>query len=170
VKLPRFHLSTLLLCCIFAGAVIGLCFTPPVWQRLSRQEERQWFKLLNENHFGEFSGPGGSVKIPYDSVYDEETGYDYESRVWSFTLINKTTGEKTTVKSEFHPSPVCELSFSLDHQIVFKAAEGKEGSLEFYRRTRPYGLRGFFGLPLIWIAALSFLMLAVIAARRIFKK
>ena len=32
MKLPRFHLSTLLLLCVFCGAVMGLCLRDNVWR------------------------------------------------------------------------------------------------------------------------------------------
>ena len=156
MKLPQFHLSTLLVLTILAGSLIGLCFTPSPWQPVS---ERETVQLLD--NFGD-RFKDCSERVPYNSDIDEESRYDPESRVWSIVCIDKRTGRESVVFSQPVSRDVCELEFSNDKNFALKV---DPWGCHFLRRTRPYGWRGWLELPLLWVALLSSVVLIAILVR-----
>lgn len=161
MKFPSFHLSTLILLVIFAGSLIGLCFTPPIWQELSNREAHA-LHLPNSVQFTDFSSFGDPARASYDAETDEETRFDVEARVWSLVLIDNKTGAESIVFSQNHPRPICCLGFSKDKRFLFK---DDESEWKFFRRTRPYGWRGWLHLPLFWVALVSLIPLSAICLR-----
>jgi len=246
MKLPRFHLSTLLLACVFAGALIGLWLAPPVWQRhfvialpstnathkdrlvgavafnrkgtfLFAQEIYQrrclielqtqkiiWdvpndtgifamfarfveddatiqavnqrvdedfesvdcYSTLTGEHIMTFRTPVGSLfetdgLLPKVSFQSENARPDIETR----TRILFDIGRVESPDYELNVGhSFAGLAYSLDGRYL---ATGWDGGVTIWRRTRGYGWKGYFELPLFWIAVVSFLCLLAISIRRL---
>ncbi|HLX62259.1 MAG TPA: hypothetical protein VKX17_13345 [Planctomycetota bacterium] len=170
MKLFRFHLSTLLLLCVFAGAVLGLCLDSKLW-RLEKSASVEsnvgpWAISIAKEHpwiyqsKAALNGEAISNELPPPRLLEIITFDRLERRV------------DTAVIAPYQGNPL-EDRFNTDGDIDWimlspdrqHLAVGMSDHIQIYRRTHDYGWRGYVERPLFWIAALSALWLLALCVR-----
>lgn len=175
MKLPTFYLSTLMLLCVFAGAVLGLWVTRNAWHLERFIAEKDFSSgltraLEDDSHTGLYELPSldnllTSCTYSADGVECAEIADDGKSiRIKG----RDAGGDFTVVKTKLENNhKVIWLQFSKDRLRLGAVCED---GVAVFRRNRDFGWRGLLKTPLLWVAVAALLAIAAVSLRRILGK
>ena len=175
MKLPTFYLSTLLLLCVFAGAVLGLWVTRNAWHQERFLEEKDFATglaraLEDDSHTGRYDLPEMDelfTSRAYTADKTECAEADKDGKTIRILTRDKG-GDFTVLKSKLdNTHKVIWLQFSKDRMRLGAVCED---GIAVFRRSRGYGWQGFLTLPLTWVAVGALLALIAVILRRIFTR
>ena len=171
MRFPRFHLSTLALCCVLIGAIIGLYLRSNIWQlERSSYVDPNWgiqpepgFGWLNSESF-QYRGTAIAPDTHEQAIVTRSLAKN-TSTVCFVTPVGRDdfrTLEDLPIDSSF-----VAMRFSPDGKYF---AVWLTNRLDIYRRTRAYGWQGFLQLPLFWVASVCVVSLCVTPIRRLLRR
>ena len=183
MKLLRFHLSTLLLLCVFTGSVMGLWLRRDVWQLqysakmgaenggfLDVCKQHAPWVLGKEKLIQDPPRPGGtymSMGIEVSNNLSEWSEVNRNQRAVRLSLHDRSSATLNNVFQAELPTESEILWWAYSDDKNYLAIVGYYHVTVYYR-TRSYGWAGFLELPLFWVALVSLLGLGVGFGRWVF--